>query len=112
VSGRDDDDLHLRGQNFGNDDAELVQHDGGRDVLVLHDDERHVLLLLQYGHDGHVQDGNDGDGLHDDLHFGGQELREDDSSLLRLHERDDDAGHELLHDDERHAGGVLRLLIK
>jgi hypothetical protein len=73
----------------------------------LHDDERHDVLRLQYGDDGHVQDG---DGVHDDLHLRRQELRENDPGLLRLHERHDDARHDLLHDDERDAGLLLRML--
>jgi hypothetical protein len=38
-------------------------------------------------------------------------LREDDSVVLRLHEHDDDAGDELLHDDEWDGGVLLRVLI-
>ena len=112
VPRRDEDDVYVRRQDRRHDDAEPVQHDGWRNGLVLHDDERHDVLLLQHGDDGDVQDGNDGHGVHDDLHIGGQELREDDSGVLRLHECDDDAGHDLLHDDERNAGLLLRVLIR
>jgi len=81
-------------------------------VFVLHDDERHVHLLLQHGHDGYVQGGNDGNGVQDDLHQRRQELRKDDSGLLRLHECVHDARLHLLHDDERHADVLLHDVIR
>jgi hypothetical protein len=71
-----------------------------------------VLLHVQHGHDGHVQNRNDGHGLHHDLHVRRQELRKDDSSLLQLHDINDDARHDLLHDVERRGRLLLRLLIQ
>jgi hypothetical protein len=38
------------------------------------------------------------------------EVLPDDSRVLRLHDRDDAGGLQLLHDDEQHAG-LLRLLL-
>ena len=93
----------MRRQDVGGDDEEPL-HDGARrhDEL-LHDDERHDVLLLQHGNDGELQDGADGHGVRHVVHQRRQRLPEDDSSLLRLHDGHDDAGQHLLRDDERNA---------
>ncbi len=73
--------------------------------------ERHDGLQLQPD-DGHVQDGDDRQRVHDDLHQRGQDVCRHDPGVLRLRHGVHEGRLRVLHDDGRHARLLLHVLIE
>ena len=108
VQRRNEDRLFLRRQDGLQHGAEPLQDARGRDVQLLHDDERHDGVHLQHDH-GHVQMRHDQGRLLHHLHLRRPEVLRDDPGVLRLHGVHAQGRLHLLRHDEQHPG-LLRLL--
>jgi len=108
---RHEDHLLLRRQDGPKHGAKPLHDVGGRHVHLLHDDERHDGLLLQF-HDGNVQVRDDEGRRLLDVHEWRSEVLRDDPGLLRLPGLHAQGRLHLLHALQQHAGLLRLLLVK